>query len=146
MFGKIIGGALKAIGLEKLAPFVSVAINAFTGNWAGVAMDVAGLAARLTNNKFLSKVASLAPIASSFTGGSFNISDIFKDDGLKTIFNNFKDLTEASGILEDTDLLTSTTKITKAFGTVQEFFNDQEFLNNRISDSQRQLSYGCMSV
>lgn len=157
--GKLIGGALKAVGLEKLAPIASLAVNAFTGNFAGVAMDVAGLASRLTGGKlgFLSNLTKLAPIANAFMGGGANIGDIFKSGGLKnlvskftTLKNNFKNVADSlkgaqqgfNTIKNGGNFLSGASKIFKAFETVDEFIKNKEQFNLRLSSQHIQYSLG----
>lgn len=72
MFGldKLIGGVLDKIGLGELAPFVSLGINLFTGNWVGLIGDVTNLVAKFTDSKFLDKVAKFAPLG-NFANGNF---------------------------------------------------------------------------
>ena len=157
--GKLVGGALKAVGLEKLAPFASLAVNCFTGNFAGAAMDVAGLANRLTGGKlgFLDKIAKFAPIASAFMGGGANIGDIFKSGGLKNIVGNFKNLAANfknvtnslkgaqqgfQAITHGGDFMSGASKIFKAFQTVDEFVKNKEQFNLRSLVQNRELLLG----
>ena len=100
MFGidKLIGGVLDKIGLGDLAPFVSLGINFFTGNWVGLIGDVTNLVAKFTDSKFLDKVAKFAPLG-NFASGNFGdllspekLLDFAEDfDKLGTSFRNISD-------------------------------------------------------
>lgn len=162
--GKLIGGVLDKVGLGKIAPFVSLGVNALTGNWAGAAMDVAGLANRLTGGKlgFLNKVAQFAPLASAFLGGGAGIGDLFKSGGLSKLVGNFKNLTNFKNItanfkgltdgfkgaqqglqaIKGGNILGGASKIFKAFEAVNEFVQNKELFNTRSANQHRQLSLG----
>lgn len=156
--GKIVsgavGGLLNKVGLGKLAPVVSGIVNACTGNWVGVAMDVANLANRLTNGKlgFLNKVAQFAPIAQSFLGGGGNIGDIFKSGGLKNLASNLlKNVKNASGFtgaqqgfraLQQGNILGGAEKIFNAFKTAEEFVHNRELFSARSASQYIQLGFG----
>ncbi len=156
--GKLVSGVLDKVGLGKIAPFVSLGVNALTGNWAGAAMDVAGLANRLTGGKlgFLDKLTKLAPLAAPFLGGGANLGDLFKGGGLskllgnfKNIASNFKNLTNTlkgaqQGLqqLQQGNFLSGAAKIFKAFEAVDEFVKNKELFNTRSADQYRQLGFG----
>lgn len=90
--GKLVGGALNAVGLGKLAPFVSMGINLFTGNYAGLVTDVMGLMSNIKGLDFMNKVAQLAPV------GNFGNFDCFSKGGglnldrLRDIGRTFSDI------------------------------------------------------
>ncbi len=144
--GKLIGGALNAVGLGKIAPFVSLAVNAFTGNWVGVAMDVAGLASRIApNSGFAKLVSKAAPIASAFMGGgdaAGGIGSLFSGGKLGELAGGFKNLTSGFDALKGGDILGGGSKILDAFKTAQGFINDQNLFNARSADANRQLNLG----
>jgi hypothetical protein len=60
--GKLIGGVLESVGLGQIAPFVSLAANVFTGNWAGVAQDIMGLVSKFAGNDFSNNVDKQPPL------------------------------------------------------------------------------------
>lgn len=147
--GKLVGGALNAVGLGKLAPFVSLAVNAFTGNWAGVAMDVAGLAARIApNSGFAKMLSTVAPIASAFTGSggaAGGIGNIFKGGRITELFTKFKDVQSSfQAIKTGTDFMSKAKKVVNAFQTAKTFVDDFKSFNLRSADAHRQLSLGNM--
>lgn len=110
--GKLIGSALDAIGLGSIAPYVSLAVNAMTGNVAGIATDILGVISNMKGFGFLKKVAQFAPLGgfgdpsqlagcfgSSLTSGRLtdlvskfaNLTSTFRtaSDGLSKISNMF---------------------------------------------------------
>ena len=145
--GKLIGGALNAVGLGKIAPFVSLAVNAFTGNWAGVAMDVAGLAARIApNSGFAKALSTVAPIASAFIGGGSaagGIGSLFKSGGFSNLISNFNNVKSSfDAIGQGKDFFEKGEKILNAFKTANSFVNDLKSFNLRSADAHRQLGFG----
>jgi len=74
--GGLVGGALKAVGLGKIAPFVSAGVNALTGNFAAAAFDVAGILGNIKGLGFLKNVADLAPLGGFGSSGGFNPSKL----------------------------------------------------------------------
>lgn len=87
--GNLVGGLLDKIGLGELAPFVSMGINFFTGNWAGLVGDVANLVSRFTDSSFLDRVAQFAPLG-GFAGGNFG--DFLSPQGLSNFADRLDDL------------------------------------------------------
>lgn len=146
MVSGLVGGALKAVGLEKLAPFVSLAVNAFTGNWVGVAMDVAGLAARIApKSGFAQMLSTVAPIAGAFmgSGGSGGIGNLFKAGGLDNLISNFNNVTSSfKAISQGTDIFDTVSRVNNAFQTAKSFVDDLQSLNTLRSTAQQQLSLG----
>ena len=140
--GKIIGGALNAVGLGKIAPFVSLAVNALSGNWMGVAQDVLSLASRFSNNSFLNKVAKFAPLGNFASGGGFNFGNILKNGRITDLFSNFKSLMGGFDALRSGDVLGGGQKIFKAFEAIKDFTEDQNLLSERVSYSQSSFSFG----
>ncbi|HVF50736.1 MAG TPA: hypothetical protein VNA19_11650 [Pyrinomonadaceae bacterium] len=99
--GKLVGGALNAVGLGKLAPFVSMGINFFTGNYAGLVTDVMGLMSNIKGLGFMNKVAQFAPVGNFANLSNPGNFDCFsKGGGLKLdrlldIGRNFRDLSDS---------------------------------------------------
>lgn len=124
--GKLIGGALNAVGLGKIAPFVSMGINLFTGNFAGLATDVMGLMSNIKGLGFLNKVAQFAPIggfaggggAGGFLGG---MTDLFKGSRLGDIITKFSDITKSFQ-----DLTASTRRVSDMLSLLQDTGRNQE--------------------
>jgi hypothetical protein len=139
--GKLIGGALKMVGLEKFAPFVSVAVNALTGNWVGVAQDVLQLASRFSGgNSFLSKVAKFAPLG-AFATGKFDIGSLLKGK-MNGLLDNFKNLQSGFNAFKGGDILGGGSKILKAFQEIKDFTDNQRFLTERTSSSHNHFEFG----
>lgn len=146
--GKLVGGVLDKVGLGKIAPFVSIGINALSGNWVGAAADVAQLANRLTGGKigFLNTIAKFAPIASAFAGGGGKIGDMFKGGGIGSFVDKFKGLAgnlkgAQSGLqlFKAGDALGGATKIFKAFEEVKSFVEDGKRLAAQLRETRQQL-------
>lgn len=97
MLGKLIGGALKAVGLGKLAPFVSMGINLFSGNIAGLATDIMGLMSNIKGFGFLNKVAQFAPIGGfgGGNGGFGGFTDLLKPERLRSVADKFTRLADS---------------------------------------------------
>lgn len=93
--GKLVGGALNAVGLGKLAPFVSMGINFFTGNYAGLVTDVMGLMSNIKGLDFMNSVAQLAPVGNFSNFDFFSKGGGFKLDRLRDIGRNFNDLADS---------------------------------------------------
>jgi hypothetical protein len=146
MVSGLVGGVLKAVGLEKIAPFVSLAVNAFTGNWAGVAMDVAGLASRIAPNSGFAKfVSKAAPIASAFMGSGGaggGIGNLLSGSRLGELAGGFNNLTSGFKALEGGDIFAGGKKILDAFKTAKSFVDDLNSFNIRSADAHRQLGFG----
>jgi hypothetical protein len=131
--GGLVGGALKAVGLGKIAPFVSMGINALTGNWAAVAMDVAGLMSKIKGLGFLNKVAQLAPlggfgaannIGGCFGTGGFNFKDLLNPSRLKDIVRNFRNLSDSVR-----DFRASAQKVQDMFKVLEETLENREMIS-----------------
>ncbi|MBA3713941.1 MAG: hypothetical protein H0W76_16035 [Pyrinomonadaceae bacterium] len=78
--GGIVGMGLKAIGLGKIAPFISAAINFATGNPWAAAMDAAEILGGIKGLGFLKNVAAMAPLG-GFGKGGFNPAQMFSKGG-----------------------------------------------------------------
>lgn len=78
------GGLLDKIGLGFLSPFVSMAVNFFSGNYLALIGDVTNLVAQFTDSSFLNNLAKLQPLGDFANGGcfgnllSFDKLDLFK--------------------------------------------------------------------
>lgn len=140
LFGGIAGGLLDKIGLGKLAPFVSMGLNALTGNWLGVAKDVFGLVSNFKGN-FQNNASKFPPLggfenqnnSNSLWQGNNNslntnrLSDLFK--GLSQLFKGlraFSNGNEGGGL----------SRIFNAFKTLSEAFQNNQLYTNRVSISQ----------
>lgn len=126
--GSLVGGLLDKIGLGDLAPFVSMGINFFTGNWAGLVGDVANLVAKFTDSEFLDRVAQFAPLG-GFAGGNFG--DLLSSEGLAGFADKLDDLgSSVRNISEGWD------RITEGLDLAREVLDDR----NRV-DSLRYSAY-----
>jgi hypothetical protein len=62
--GKLVGSVLSKVGLDFLAPIVSMGINFLTGNYAGMIGDIQNLVSQFSNFSFLDKVSKNPPLGS----------------------------------------------------------------------------------
>lgn len=126
--GNLVGELLDKIGLGELAPFVSMGINFFTGNWAGLVGDITNLVAKFTDSKFLDRVAQFAPLG-GFAGGNFG--DLLSPQGLSSFADRLDDLGS------------SVRNISEGWSQIQEGFNlAREVLDDRNRvDSLRYSAY-----
>lgn len=69
VFSGLTGGLLDKIGLGFLKPFVSLAVNFFSGNYLGLIGDISNLVGRFSNSSFLKNLSQLNPLG-QFGGGS----------------------------------------------------------------------------
>lgn len=131
--GKLVGGALNAVGLGKIAPFVSMAINAATGNYAALATDVMGLMSNIKGLGFLNKVAQFAPLGGfgGATGGFAGGIGSFLSSG------RLGDLASSLGRLSTTfrTFSESFTKINNALRIVDELFQNRALLQQSRANS-----------
>lgn len=98
--GKLIGGALNAIGLGKIAPFISIGISFLTGDIAGLITDVTGLLSTFKGFGFLNRVAQFAPLGGfgDLVGGCFGdlgLKQFLKADNLRGLADRFFDMADA---------------------------------------------------
>jgi hypothetical protein len=132
MLGKIIGGAFKAIGLKKLAPIVSMGVNLFTGNVAGLAMDVMGLMSSIKGLGFMNRLAQFAPLgnfgkfdAFASLGRLDRLSDALKPERLRDITRDFSRLADAAK-----EFRTSAKRIQDMMAVLEETFDNQLIIRN----------------
>lgn len=64
IFSGLTGGLLDKIGLGFLSPFVSLAVNFFSGNYIALIGDVSSLVGRFSNSSFLKNLSQLNPLGS----------------------------------------------------------------------------------
>lgn len=132
MLGKIIGGAFKAIGLKKLAPIVSMGVNLFTGNIAGLAMDVMGLMSNIKGLGFMGRLAQFAPLGNfgkfnAFTslGSLSRLSDALKPGRLREIARDLSRLADAAK-----EFKASAKKVQDMMAVLQETLDNQLIIRN----------------
>jgi hypothetical protein len=140
--GKLAGGLLDKVGLGSLTPFVKTAIDAFTGNWLGVAKDVFDMVSSFKGNG-LDGASKQPPLGgfenplNAFQGNNplngGKISELLK--GLSSLFNGLKSLT-GGGEGGGDDELGGLGKILNAFKTLGESFSNSQLFTNRLSISQ----------
>lgn len=83
IFSGIAGGFLDKIGLGFLKPFVSLAVNFFSGNYLALIGDITNLVGRFSNSSFLKNLSRLNPLGgfgsgsncfgNIISGGRFNL-------------------------------------------------------------------------
>jgi hypothetical protein len=128
--GKLVGGALNAIGLGKIAPFISMGISFFTGDFASLATDVMGLMSNIKGLDFLNKVAQFAPLGGfdQIAGGCFGdlgLKQLLKADGLRDIADKFFKLADT---LEDFEA--SSRKVNDLFDLLLDTAKNRESLES----------------
>jgi hypothetical protein len=138
--GKLVGGALNAIGLGKIAPFISMGISFFTGDFATLATDVMGLMSNIKGLDFLNKVAKFAPLGGfdQIAGGCFGelgLKQFLKADGLRDIADKFFKLADT---LED--FQASSRKVNDLFDLLLETAQNRESLES-VRNSVTYSSY-----
>ncbi|HEV7903448.1 MAG TPA: hypothetical protein VGO96_06365 [Pyrinomonadaceae bacterium] len=137
--GKLVGGALNAIGLGKIAPFISMGISFFTGDFATLATDVMGLMSNIKGLDFLNKVAKFAPLGGfdQLAGGfgELGLKQFLKADGLRDIADKFFKLADT---LED--FQASSRKVNDLFDLLLETAQNRESLES-VRNSVTYSSY-----
>lgn len=137
MFGldKLVGGAFKAIGLEELAPFASLAVNLFTGNYLGAAQSLAEVVGKFTGNEFLQNLSKMNPLG-AFGGGAGG----FDLGSLGNIFGGgrFSDILNLAGNIfgGGSGNIGGNDAIGGLFETIGGFVNDKQAVSNGISFAQ----------
>lgn len=131
--GGIVGAGLNAIGLGKIAPIASAAVNAFTGNWAAAAVDAAGILGNIKGLGFLKNVAALAPLG-GFGKGGFDITRLFGKGGFS--FGRLDDLRSLVGVANQVSG-GKLNNFAKALNVVDETIRNAGTLRQTITDLQR---------
>lgn len=132
--GKLIGGALEAVGLGKIAPFVSLAANVFTGNWAGVATDVMGLVSKFSDSSFLNNVSKQAPVGGFSSGNKIGggiIGNLLKGK-IGGIINTFGKAFGAFKDLQSGNFKGAFGKAFDCFTTIKGFVDNQQTLTETL--------------
>ena len=113
------GGLLDKIGLGFLKPFVSIAVDLFTGDYASLIGDVTGLVAKFTGMDFLENLSKLNPLG-AFGGGSGDfLGNLLSGEGLSSL----KNLAHSFGF----------TGADKLFNIVEDFNNATSLLSQNRS-------------
>jgi hypothetical protein len=60
--GKLVGSVLSKVGLDFLAPIVSMGINFLSGNYLGMIGDIKNMVSQFSNFSFLDKVSKNPPL------------------------------------------------------------------------------------
>ncbi|HEY0078959.1 MAG TPA: hypothetical protein VGB73_09965 [Pyrinomonadaceae bacterium] len=123
--GKLVGGALSAVGLGKLAPFVSMGINLFTGNFAGLVTDVMGLMSNIKGLNFLNKVAQFAPVGNFGNFDCFSKGDGLRLDRLRDIGRSFRELADSAR-----DFRASARKTQKMLDVIRETLDNRQMVQS----------------
>ena len=107
VFSGLAGGLLDKIGLGFLKPFVSLAVNFFSGNYLALIGDVTSLVGQFSNSSFLKNLSQLNPLGSFgqgsncfgslLSGGRFNLLQntaqllgLNKADKMLSVVNDFR--------------------------------------------------------
>lgn len=88
--GKLVGSVLSKVGLDFLAPIVSMGINFLTGNYAGMIGDVQNLVSKFSNFSFLDKVSKNPPLGCF---GQNRNSDFISRNLLNSDFSSWRNQT-----------------------------------------------------
>lgn len=140
--GKLAGGVLEKVGLGKIAPFVSMGLNAMTGNWLGVAKDVFGMVSNFKGNNFQNNASQLPPLGGFDNGsqtqpwqsesnlGRSRMTDLFR--GLSDLFRGTRQLTDANPRNDFGGL----GRIFNAFRSLSDAFGNGQLFSNRLSTAQ----------
>lgn len=86
IFSSIAGGFLDKIGLGFLKPFVSLAVNFFSGDYLSLIGDITNLVGQFSNSSFLKNLSNLNPLG-QFGGGSNCFGNLMSGgrfDGLRS--------------------------------------------------------------
>ena len=115
------GGLLDKIGLGFLKPFVSIAVDLFTGDYASLIGDVTNLVAQFTGMDFLENLSKLNPLGAFGGGGDF-LGNLLSGEGLSSL----KDLAHSVGF----------TGADKLFNIVEDFNSATSLLSQNRSAAQ----------
>ncbi|MBS1795840.1 MAG: hypothetical protein JSS81_18440 [Acidobacteria bacterium] len=140
LVGNIAGGFLDKVGLGGLTPFVKMGLDAFTGNWLGVAKDVFDMVSGFKGGG-LDGASKMPPLGgfdnpqNGFSGGDNplqgnRLSEMF--NGLKDFLSGLKSLTDKNPLND----LGGLGKIFKALQTLTQGADNNQLFNNRLSISQ----------
>lgn len=110
------GGLLDKVGLGFLKPFVSGAVNFFSGNYAALIGDVLNIVAEFTNSSFLDNLAKLQPLG-AFSDGNFSFDKLLLGDGL--------------GFLKDSAQLLGMDKVNDMLSLVDEFSDSMSIITQQ---------------
>ena len=100
LFSKLTGGLLDQIGLGFLKPFVAVAFDYFTGDYASLIGDLKGVVGQFVDLSFLDNLDKLQPLG-DFAMGGFSFDKLLSGEGL----NFLQDTSELLGLDKVTDML-----------------------------------------
>lgn len=133
MLGGIIGGALKAIGLEEIAPFAQIAVGMFTGDYMSAFKGLTEVIGKFTGNDFLSNLSQMNPLG-GFGGGAGGIlGGVLGGDK----FGGIMQL--ASGLFGGGD---QGSKIGGLFDVVGGFLGDKQAVSSSVSLAQSTGIFG----
>lgn len=93
--GKLVGSVLSKVGLDFLAPIVSMGINFLTGNYAGMIGDIQNLVSKFSNFSFLDKVGKNPPLG---TFGQNRNNDFVTSRLLNSDFGGWRNQTRENNL------------------------------------------------
>jgi hypothetical protein len=111
------GGLLDKIGLGFLSPFVSMAVNFFSGNYLDLIGDVTNLVGKFTNSSFLKNLSQLNPLG-SFGQGSNCFSNILSSGSSR--FNLLQTTAQLLGLNKASKMLDVVGEFRNSFGLIQQ--------------------------
>jgi len=83
LIGGLAGGLLDKIGLGFLTPFVSLAVDYFTGNYAAMIGDLTNLVGQFSDSSFLKNLSKFQPLGMLGQGGFSGLSSLGNLDVLR---------------------------------------------------------------
>lgn len=93
--GKLVGSVLSKVGLDFLAPIVSMGINFLTGNYAGMIGDIQNLVGKFSNFSFLDRVSKNPPLG---TFGQNRNNDFVTGRLLNSDFSSWRNQTRENNL------------------------------------------------
>lgn len=98
--GKLFGGFLSKIGLGFLSPFVSLAVNFFSGNYLALIGDISNLVGKFSKSSFLKNMSLLNPLG-NFSQKTSVLGNLFSGNKLGILRNSaqFLGLNKAENML-----------------------------------------------
>jgi hypothetical protein len=98
--GKLFGGFLNKIGLGFLSPFVSLAVNFFSGNYLALIGDISNLVGKFSKSSFLKNMSLLNPLG-NFSQKTSVLGNLFSGNKLGILRNSaqFLGLNKAENML-----------------------------------------------
>lgn len=115
IFSGIAGGFLDKIGLGFLKPFVSLAVNFFSGNYLALIGDITNLVGQFSNSSFLKNLSNLNPLG-QFGSGSNCFGNLISGER----FNLLKTTAQILGLNKADRMLNLVDDFRSSFSLVQQ--------------------------